>query len=180
MAALVATSACLPGHAESTFEKLAPSAVFFQTGVAENNAQSLVVGLSWDWSWSKEYSFGTVTGYHEASFGRWTAEKSEPRASRWATQLGITPTLRINPTWLDKSWFLEFGVGANVIVPIYRNRSKSFSTEFNFGDHVGLGWRSGDRSSRELVLRFQHFSNGGIEHPNPGENFFQVRYSHQF
>ena len=33
---------------------------------------------------------------------------------------------------------------------------------------------------QEVSLRFQHFSNAGIKEPNPGENFFQVRYSSRY
>jgi hypothetical protein len=32
---------------------------------------------------------------------------------------------------------------------------------------------------RELVLRVEHFSNAGIKHPNPGENYVQLRYTHR-
>ena len=32
----------------------------------------------------------------------------------------------------------------------------------------------------KLALRIQHFSNGSIKKPNPGENFIQLRYSHSW
>ena len=35
------------------------------------------------------------------------------------------------------------------------------------------------RSTGEWSLRFQHFSNGRIKNPNPGENFLQFRYTHR-
>jgi lipid A 3-O-deacylase len=74
-------------------------------------------------------------------------------------------------------WFSEIGVGANYIVPLYRTGHKLFSTEFNFGDHIGVGYQFGGRRQHALMVRLQHFSNAGIEHPNPGENFVQLRYS---
>lgn len=180
--AIVVTIAASPStRARSlTFDSIAPSTLFVQSGIAENSTQSYVLGLTWDWNWSRQYFFGTVTGYYEASFGRWTTEVGESRGTRWATQLGITPALRIHPPWLSRNWFVDIGVGANVILPIYRSKDKRFSTEFNFGDHIGLGWRPGESLKQEVVLRLQHFSNAGIDHPNPGENFYQLRYSRKF
>ena len=70
------------------------------------------------------------------------------------------------------------GVGANYIVPIFDSGEKRFSTKFNFGDHVAIGRSFGQHS--EVSLRVEHFSNAGIEHPNPGENFGQLRYAHRF
>jgi len=50
----------------------------------------------------------------------------------------------------------------------------------NFGDHIALGLRLGDRQEHELQLRVEHFSNAGLRKPNPGENFGQVRYVWRF
>jgi hypothetical protein len=55
-----------------------------------------------------------------------------------------------------------------------RTREKRFSTAFNFGDHIGIGYRTG---RGEWSLRLQHFSNAGIDTPNPGEDFVQLRWS---
>ena len=44
-------------------------------------------------------------------------------------------------------------------------------------------WRNSSVSQgyrHELALRLQHFSNAGIKHPNPGENFVQLRYAQGF
>ena len=35
-------------------------------------------------------------------------------------------------------------------------------------------------AAHELALRVQHYSNAGIRHPNPGENFVQLRGSFAF
>ena len=47
---------------------------------------------------------------------------------------------------------------------------------FNFGDHLAVGRSFGVQREHELALRVQHFSNGGIKEPNPGETFLQLRY----
>lgn len=164
---------------EFSWSKLVPTRVFVQAGFAERNTDAYVIGAIWDWNWRKQYSFGTLSGFADASFGRWNTDSGDTQASAWATQLGITPVLRLHPSVFKDRFFVEAGIGANVILPIYRSRDKSFSTEFNFGDHIAVGATWGKRTRHELALRLQHFSNAGIDHPNPGENFLQVRYAYR-
>lgn len=156
---------------------LRPSSLFVQAGVGDNDTHAYVAGATWDWSWSRRNSFVNVGGYFEAGIGRWTTEESGVSSSSWVTQIGLTPVLRLQPSGAANRWFAEIGVGANYIVPIYQSQDKRFSTQFNFGDHVGIGRQYGEHRQHELLLRVQHFSNAGIAHPNPGENFVQLRYS---
>ncbi len=90
----------------------------------------------------------------------------------------MTPVLRLFPG--GSRWFVEGGIGANLLLPIYQSESKRFSTSFNFGDHLAIGRIFGKDGGHEIALRFQHFSNAGIREPNPGENFLQIRYSRRF
>lgn len=156
-----------------------PDAVFTQFGAAEA-AQMAVVGLTWDWSWRRPLLGGQLGGYWELSAGRWNAD-SAPRGAGWFTQMGITPVLQWS-TGAQQRWFVELGIGANVLLPIYENdgERKRFSTTFNFGDHLAVGRRFGREGGHALSLRFQHFSNASIRKPNPGENFLQLRYSVRF
>lgn len=87
--------------------------------------------------------------------------------------------LRWRPNGWDRSWFIEGGIGLNVIFPKYNTLTKEFSTTFNFGDHLALGKRFSHQDQHEWSLRVQHFSNARIERPNPGENFLQFRYTHR-
>ena len=113
--------------------------------------------------------------------GRWAVEHPDgSNHASWVTQLGVTPVLRWSLGGDASHWFVEGGIGANVLLPIYRARNKAFSTTFNFGDHLGIGASFGEGDRQELVLRVQHFSNGGIKRPNPGENFVQLRYAAHF
>jgi len=77
---------------------------------------------------------------------------------------------------LGGHWFGEAGIGASVIAPAYHTDSKRFSTAFNFGDHLAIGREFGANHRQEIALRIEHFSNAGIDHPKPGENFVQVRW----
>ena len=94
--------------------------------------------------------------------------------------MGVTPVLRLYPRGLAAGWFAEGGIGVNSISPRYQNGTRKFSTEFNFGDHIAVGWRFGERGEHEIALRVQHFSNCGTREPNPGENFVQLRYVQRF
>lgn len=167
------------GGAASWADTLAPSAVYAQAGAAVR-AHTLVFGAVWDWSWLYHAERGAVTGYWELSFGRW-ASRGTPggRSSAWVTQLGVTPVLRWYPAapgTAGSGAFVEAGIGANLLAPLYRSHDKRFSTTFNFGDHLAVGWRLGPAQRQEVSLRVQHFSNAGIRHPNPGEDFVQLRY----
>jgi len=165
--------------ADSTLGTLRPSTLFIQGGIGDQRTYAYVVGSTWNWHWSRQYSFLTATGLLEADIGRWTTDEHGVHSSAWVTQLGLTPVIRLQPAGLPHYWLLEVGIGANYIVPLYRTGHKRFSTAFNFGDHIGIGRLFGAHQQHELVLRLQHFSNAGIDHPNPGENFLQLRYAHQ-
>lgn len=177
MACLVVVLVAQPARAA---EGLAPSKLFVQAGAAED-AQMLVFGAAWDWQWQKPQFGGVLTGYWEVSFGRWSSQGGpKGGSSAWVTQFGVTPVLRWQPGDAASSWFIEAGIGANLLAPIYRNRDKQFSTTFNFGDHVAVGWRWGTQQRHEASLRLQHFSNASIKRPNPGEDFLQLRYAARF
>ncbi|HEY4365635.1 MAG TPA: acyloxyacyl hydrolase [Steroidobacteraceae bacterium] len=154
--------------------------MFIQSGVTQDNTHSYTIGATWNWKWRREYSFAAATGYSEFSVGRWETPNGSEGGKDWVTQVGITPVIRLHPYSQFSNWFLEGGVGLNVILPVYRNDEKRFSTEFNFGDHIGIGREFGQSNQQEVVLRLQHFSNAGLKEPNPGENFLQFRYSSRY
>ena len=178
-ALVLAFFATVTGHAVAgdLLEMLKPDRVFAQAGTGEST-RMFVAGLRYDWGWRRPLGNGVLTGYWEGSFGRWNSDlPNGTNASAWVTQLGVTPVLRWNASRAPDAWFVEGGIGANVLLPVYRSSDKQFSTAFNFGDHIAAGRALDAEGRHELSLRVQHFSNGGIKHPNPGENFLQLRYS---
>lgn len=155
---------------------LVPASVFIQAGFGDQRTNAYVVGATWYLPWHFDFSMGTVTAYVEASVGRWHTEDGKGGGTTaWPTQIGAAPVLRLYPAHAA-NWFAEISVGPNYIVPIFHSGEKRFSTEFNFGDHAAIGRRFG---ASEVSLRIEHFSNAGISHPNPGENFLQLRYAHR-
>jgi squalene cyclase len=110
----------LPSVAQQRDANGAKSALlFFQSGVAPDNTRSYTVGATWKWNWRRQYSLATATAYTEFSVGRWATSNDRGGSSDWVTQIGITPVLRLQPRSQFADWFLELGVGANMILPTY-------------------------------------------------------------
>lgn len=157
-----------------------PLAWFVQGGSAGGgDTRSVTLGVTADWAWEKSFGIGLLTGSWEGAVGYWhTDTAAQPDRGVW--QIGITPTARLYTSGARTGFFAEIGIGANVISPRYRRNDKEFSTKFNFGDHLGVGWRFGEQNMNEVSFRIEHFSNASIKKPNPGENFFQLRYARHF
>ena len=82
----------------------------------------------------------------------------------------MTPVWRYAPA--PRGAYLEAAIGFHLLSDSHINRDLDFSTRFQFGDHVGAGYRFDEY---DLQLRFQHLSNGGMRNPNPGINFLVLR-----
>lgn len=77
-------------------------------------------------------------------------------------------------------WFLEARMGVVVFSHLYASQNKRFSTAFQLTESFGGGRRFGVSGRHEVSLHLQHFSNGSINQPNPGENFLSLRYAMHF
>jgi lipid A 3-O-deacylase len=158
-----------------------PDLVFAQWGASERSS-SLGLGVSWPLSWASRWRDGPVHAYLEASVAHWgSSDRRVPGDPDKFTRIGVTPVVRwYGAGSIEAGWFVEGGIGLNVISPTYRVGGRQFGSRFNFGDHLAVGRRFGDGGRHELALRVQHFSNAGIREPNPGEDFVQLRYAQRF
>jgi len=93
------------------------------------------------------------------------------------TDLGFTPALRWQGT-KQQGWYAEIGVGLNYMSEKYENNRRNASTQFQFGDHAGLGYQF-DKNIN-LLLKFQHYSNADIKKPNPAINFVMLKFTYAF
>jgi len=84
--------------------------------------------------------------------------------------LSITPVLRWAPG--DRGAYLEGAIGLHLLSDSHISSDTDFSTRFQFGDHLGAGYRW---QHYDLSLYAQHISNGGMRNPNPGMNFVALR-----
>jgi len=115
---------------------------------------------------------GRLEAVGEFSLSYWHAQGSRSPDSLW--QLGATPLLR---WWTHERFFVEAGIGVNAFSRT-RFANRTISTAFQFGEHLGVGWRLGQDS--QVGLRVSHFSNASIKRPNSGLNSVQVRYLQAF
>lgn len=157
------------------------SSVYLQAAGAERNSTASTVGVTFPWrDWSSSFLGSQVSGYWDLSLSRWASDAGPPNGRMTTTVFEITPSFRFVPDAGQSHFFLDAGVGATVANHRYTVRNKVFSTRFNFASHIGAGWVFGDQRQHEIQLRVQHVSNAGLRHPNPGENFVQLRYSMHF
>ena len=126
-------------------------------------------GLQWKWErrWFRGASW-ELGGYWDLSAGGWR------NGEETIYDVGLTPVFRLEGT-APGSPYLEAAIGFHLISDLQIDSERSFSTRFQFGDHVGIGRRFGPRERYDVSLRLQHLSNGGIRNPNPGIDFLQLR-----
>jgi lipid A 3-O-deacylase len=175
----LAIGACLSQVAHADAPSLQPSSVFTQFGSA-HGTRTLTAGLTWDMPYRWQLGAGEVSSYVEASYAYWHIQSQDRDGRSQLSQFALVPVLRYRPGDGAPPWFAEAGVGVSATSSIYRTREKRFSTSFNFGTHLAVGRSFGEHGQHEIALRIEHFSNAGIKHPNPGENFVQVRYARRF
>lgn len=146
---------------------------FAQAG-AGPQARTVSAGLLWDWrDPSPTRLHGAWSVHVEGTAAHWWLKQKQDGFQNEVFQIGVTPSLR---WWFagDRRWFADAGIGLNYFTPHFRTADRRFGSKFNFGDHVGVGWRGQD-GNWEWGLRFQHFSNAGIQRPNPGEDIVHLR-----
>jgi hypothetical protein len=160
-------------------EMARPTSGFVQLGNA-NSTNSVTGGLTWDWDRKWDLGSGQLSGYYEGFLSVWSYPDGTASGHTQLAQIGLTPVFRWTPSHGASPWFVEGGIGLTLTSKLYQPVGKRFSTAFNFGDQIALGRRFGDEGRHEVSLRLQHFSNGAIKHPNPGENFCEVRYAYRF
>lgn len=134
------------------------------------------VALNWETPalWSRQWRGGSsrleLTG--ELGVAYWSAKHAHQPAGAW--QLNAVPMFRYWPSGVPHC-FVEAGIGATLF-----NRTRvagdRFSTAFQFGDHLGVGYQL--TPSQRIGLRFSHFSNAAIKQPNPGLNSVQMTYTY--
>jgi lipid A 3-O-deacylase len=158
---------------------LRPQGVFVVAGAAPHSTNCLAVGAIWPWAWRKQAAGGEFSAITEAYVSYWKAD-AVGGGRHSLVQIGLVPLLRYRPGQGRSPWFAEAGIGISTMTRLYTTPDKQFSTRFNFVDTIGAGRNFGAQGQHELGLRIVHMSNAGIKHPNPGENFLQLRYAVKF
>jgi lipid A 3-O-deacylase len=163
---------------------LAIDGVSFEYG-SSNSSNSSVdsyrFGVQWDWN-KKLIEAGDwhVGGYWDLNLGYWD-NHSAARTNSSIADIGFTPVFRFQQNSITgPSPYAELGVGLHFLSETSVSTERQFGSNFQFGSHIGVGVRIGDKGQHDIGYRYQHLSNAGIKEPNQGINFNQVRYQYHF
>ena len=139
------------------------------------------IGVQWDWS--RRWALGSawhIGGYWDLALGYWSNDSAN-RTHKSITEIGFTPVFRLQQTRPGAlAPYLEAGIGLHLLSHTSVSPQRRFSTQFQFGDHIGLGLRFGPRHAYDIGYRYQHLSNAGIKKPNKGIEFHQIRLQYHF
>jgi lipid A 3-O-deacylase len=141
----------------------AADGVSAEVGVGSRQVEVLRAGMQWkhevDWLAGSRWTL-----YWDAGVGAWNGDVGS------LVELGLTPVFRYARH--ERGLYFDGGIGVHWLSETHISSAVDFSTRFQFGDHVALGYRF---KRYDFALRVQHFSNAGIENPNPGINFLSLR-----
>ena len=152
---------------------LAIDSVSAEVGRGTGSASLGRVGLQW----SGHTTFFAARGkelrhYLDLSFGAWNGGQDT------VYDFSVTPVFRLARA--GGTPYIEAAIGFHFLYDLDVGHGREFSTHFQYGDHVGVGWRFGSRREWDVSGRLQHLSNGGLRDPNPGINFLQLRLQYHF
>jgi lipid A 3-O-deacylase len=142
------------------------------------NTDMLQIGAQWQWS--KRWFQGEhmhVGGFWDAGVAQWRRDEA-PGWTDHLTEISFTPTFRLQGNGLQGP-YVEAGIGLHLLSETQLG-NKRYSTAFQFGEHLGFGWRFGARGAFDLGYRYQHVSNADIKTPNSGADFHQIRLQYWF
>ena len=128
------------------------------------------IGVHWESpiTWTSTWLGRRVALSHEVGIAAWSyTGPNQVGQNRSLAQISAIPIVR---WWVAEAVFLEGGIGATWVSNTALGPRK-LSTHFQFGDHMGVGYRM---SHSQLVgLRYSHYSNASIKRPNQGLDIFQ-------
>lgn len=137
----------------------------------------VAVQSHWQRQWLRSGEWH-VGGYWDFGLGQWDRGSVRAGQNDAITELGVTPVFRLQRND-RRGAYAEAGIGVH-----YLSRTslgdRRFATQFQFGDHLALGYRFGPRGAYDLAYRYQHLSNGSIKQPNDGIDFHQLRLQYHF
>ncbi|GAB3764312.1 acyloxyacyl hydrolase [Ramlibacter monticola] len=157
-----------------------PDGASVEAGFGTRGTYMAGVGLVWDWDFERMRRKAELTAHTEVLVNRWRFD-AVGGGNDELTQFVVLPSLRMRLERGRSPWFIELGIGASWMDKTFETPRKVFSTRWNFYDVLGFGRTfNGGSEQHELALRWTHISNAGIENPNPGQDFLQLRYVRRF
>ena len=169
-ASLLLAVAHIPAHAVDG------ASAEFGTG---NKTQFVRGSLKWNFQRALYESENlAIKGYWDLSLAQWRGNRfrNQPGEHQNLTEVGLTPMFRIQRP--GSKFYAEAGIGAHLMSELYDNNERKLSTALEFGSQLGIGYQLSPRA--DVGLSIQHYSNGGIKHPNSGVNFVSMKVSYYF
>lgn len=148
-------------------------------GGTGGDAHMAAVAVQWDWErkWFTEGDW-FLGGYWEVDGSYWRGDSS---GANKIFGIGITPVFRLERNPINNfAPYVEGGIGIHHFSRREVSDEKRLGTNFNFGDHIGAGFRFGQNLRYDIGYRYQHFSNAGISDDNSGVNFHEIRFRYSF
>ena len=139
---------------------------FGEFGPGDRDASIIRAGMLWHHE--PRWLPNRVQLYWELSLAQWDTQLGS------VNEVGLTPVFRYSRR--HRGPYVEAAIGAHVLSTTSVHGDAPFSTHFQFGDHVGAGYRF---AKYDVGMRIQHLSNAGIRNPNPGINFLLVRVARE-
>jgi hypothetical protein len=154
----------------------------FEFGQGNEDTELWRLGLQWNWKrrWFAERAW-TLGAYWDLQAGQWRGPLAPGQAPQEVWDFSVTPVFRLERAARTPAVpYLEAAIGFHLLSNEHINFERNFSTHFQYGSHLGAGLRFGPDLRYDAELRVQHLSNGGLEHPNPGINFAELRFGYRF
>jgi hypothetical protein len=129
-----------------------------------------------EWHLAELPVLGDAQLYMEVSANLWRYGEEPEYESNLA--LALSPVLVKQFTTLyDRALYWEFGIGFSLLNK-QRFAGKDLGSHYQFEDRIGLIWQL--HSKAQLALRYMHYSNAGLQKPNPGLDFLALSYAYRF
>jgi hypothetical protein len=124
--------------------------------------------LGENWSWS-------VFGLARAAY--WRGNGTE---NRELADLSGAPVAHLERRMRSKlALYVDGSVGLHLLSHTKVNEGREFSTAFQFGEFIEMGFALGPAHRCNVGLRLQHISNGGIKNPNDGLSYGTVVFQYR-
>ncbi len=126
--------------------------------------------VDWLESWSKELGL-----YFESSVNFWEYGAENKHDTNFV--LAMSPVIEYPITeFNNKPVYFEFGIGFSLLDDT-QFAGKDVGSHYQFEDRIGIKTYFGDNNEHSIGLRYLHYSNAGLQDPNPGLDFISFSYT---
>jgi hypothetical protein len=140
----------------------------------EGDVEGVKLAGQYHTNWVKQY-LEHAELYFETSLNFWEYGAENNRDTNFV--FAISPVI-LYPLTNNLSYdlFVEFGIGFSLLTE-REFAGKDVGSHYQFEDRLGIVWRYGKKRQHQVAVRYFHYSNAGLSHPNPGLDFISLSYT---